>query len=116
MAGVCLATVVWQSSDMAAQLVALKDGPVVMGHVGLNSTSAEAHHTFWSALGGTPVAPFKREMFQFPNIYVSPGHGSSPKGGTVGTTVDHLALRVPDLRAALRRMTDTGYPQLTSDA
>jgi catechol 2,3-dioxygenase-like lactoylglutathione lyase family enzyme len=115
-AGVCLATVVSLSGGMAAQLVALKDGPVVMGHVGLNSTSAEAHKKFWSALGGTSVSPFKREMFEFPNIYVSPGHGSSPKGGTVGTTVDHLAFRVPDLRAALRRMTDAGYAPLTADA
>jgi catechol 2,3-dioxygenase-like lactoylglutathione lyase family enzyme len=114
-AGVCLATVVLLSRDMAAQLIALKDGPVVMGHVGLNSTSTEAHKKFWSALGGMSVAPFKREMFQFPNIYVSPGHGSSPKGGTVGTTVDHLAFRVPELRAALRRMSDAGYLPLTSD-
>jgi catechol 2,3-dioxygenase-like lactoylglutathione lyase family enzyme len=100
------------AGDGAAQLVALKDGPVVMGHVGLNSTSTAEHAKFWAALGGKSVTPYGREMFEFPNIYVSPGHGSSPKGGTVGTSVDHLAFKVRDLRAAMRRMAEAGYPEL----
>ena len=93
----------------SAQLIALKDGPVVMGHVGLNSTSTAEHKKFWSTLGGTSVSPFNREMFQFPNIYVSPGHGTNPTGGTSGTTVDHIAFQVPDVRTVLSRMAAIGY-------
>ena len=96
----------------SAQLFALKDGPVVMGHIGLNSTSTAEHRKFWSTLGGTPVSPFKREMFHFPNIYVSPGHGTNPTGGTTGTTVDHIAFRVPQLRPVLSRMAAIGYPEV----
>jgi hypothetical protein len=91
-AGACLALGVL-AADISAQLVALKDGPIGLGHVGLNSTSTEEHKKFWSTLGGKSVSPFGREMFEFPNVYVSPGHGSAPKGGSVGTTVDHLAAR-----------------------
>lgn len=107
---VSIATVTYTRTT-SAQLIALKDGPVVMGHVGLNSTSTVEHKKFWSTLGGTSVSPFNREMFQFPNIYVSPGHGSNPTGGTSGTTVDHIAFQVPDLRTALSRMAAIGYPQ-----
>jgi catechol 2,3-dioxygenase-like lactoylglutathione lyase family enzyme len=115
-AGPCLAVLVL-AADVSAQLIALKDGPVVMGHVGLNATSTDEHKKFWSALGGKSVMPFgDREMFEFPNIYVSPGHGSSPKGGTVGTTVNHLGFRVPDLRAVLSRMEAAGYPSLGKSA
>src|SRR5262245_683044 len=109
---ICVAAVLGFVSNASGQLVALKDGPVVMGHVGLNSTDAAEHKKFWSALGGTSVSPYNREMFRFPNIYVSPGHGSNPKGGTVGTTIDHLGFRVTDLRAALSRMEQAGYRPL----
>ncbi len=99
------------ASTAFAQLIALKEGAVVMGHVGLNSTSVEEHKKFWSSLGGTAINAFgNREMFQFPNIFVSPGHGSAPTGGTAGTTVDHIGFRVPDLRAIVRKMKMTGYP------
>jgi catechol 2,3-dioxygenase-like lactoylglutathione lyase family enzyme len=110
---VCVAVVLGQAAATYGQLVALKDGPVVMGHVGLNSTSAAEHKTFWSALGGRSVSPYNREMFAFPNIYVSPGHGSHPKGGTVGTTIDHLGFRVTDLGAVLTRMEQAGYRRLS---
>ena len=60
-------------SMASAQLLAAKKGPIVFGHAGLNSTSAEEHKKFWSALGGVPVNPFGSGlMFQFRNIFVSP--------------------------------------------
>ena len=107
---VSIATVTYTRAT-AAQLIALKDGPVVMGHVGLNSTSTAEHRKFWSTLGGTSVSPYNREMFQFPNIYVSPGHGTNPTGGTSGTTVDHIAFQIADLRTVLSRMAASGYPR-----
>src|SRR5437870_13464884 len=86
---VSIATVTYTRAT-AAQLIALKDGPVVMGHVGLNSTSTAEHRKFWSTLCGTSVSLYNREMFQFPNIYVSPGHGTNATGGIGGTTIDHI--------------------------
>jgi catechol 2,3-dioxygenase-like lactoylglutathione lyase family enzyme len=94
---------------VAAQLTAAREGPVVMGHVGLNSTSTVEHKKFWMALGGAPVSPFGREMFQFTNIYVSPGHGSNPTGGTDGTTVNHLGFQTSSLDRVLARMKESGY-------
>jgi catechol 2,3-dioxygenase-like lactoylglutathione lyase family enzyme len=101
---------------VAGQLIAAKDGRVVMGHVGLNSTSTDEHQKFWSTLGGTLVNKFNRGMFEFVNVYVSHGHGSGPKGGTVGTAVDHIAFRVPDFRALLVRMEAIGYRPFTTSS
>lgn len=96
-------------STPIAQLLAAKDGRVVMGHVGLNSTSLEKHRTFWTALGGTVVTLFGREMFAFTNVYVSPSHGSDPTGGTEGTTVNHLGFQTADLTRTIADMRAAGY-------
>lgn len=101
------------AAPVAGQLIALKDGPVVMGHVGLNSTSTDEHKKFWARLGGTLVNGFNREMFEFVNVYVSHGHGRAPKGGTVGTALDHIAFRVSDFRARLASMEAIGYRPFT---
>jgi catechol 2,3-dioxygenase-like lactoylglutathione lyase family enzyme len=97
-----------------AQLLAAKDGPIVFGHAGLNSTSVGEHEKFWSTLGGAPVNPFgSGVMFQFPNIFVSPSHGHSPSGGTKGTSVNHIGFQVPNIRAMVDRVKAAGYPIVT---
>jgi catechol 2,3-dioxygenase-like lactoylglutathione lyase family enzyme len=97
-----------------AQLLAAKEGPIVFGHAGLNSTSVEEHGKFWSTLGGAPINPFgSGVMFQFPNIFVSPSHGHSPTGGTKGTTVNHIGFQVPDIRAMVDKVKAAGYPIVT---
>jgi hypothetical protein len=85
----------------SAQLTAAKDGPVVYGHHHLNVTSvAEQKKFFVDALGGVPVTIGNREIIKFPNVLVFLRE-QAPKGGSKGTTADHLGLSFPDLPSVI---------------
>lgn len=96
-----------------AQLVAAKDGPVVYGHHHLTVTSVAAHKKFWvEALGGTAATLGTNDAAVFTNVIVLFRLGS-PAGGTKGTSVNHIGFGVPNIRAALDRLTAAGYPAVT---
>jgi len=94
----------------SAQLLAAKDGPVVYGHHHLNVTSIEEHKKFWSTLGGRPVkvGTSPNEIVMFPNVLVFLRQ-QAPTGGTKGTTVNHLAFAVTNLRQAVDTAKAAGY-------
>lgn len=97
----------------SAQLVAMKDGPVVYGHHHLTVTSVEAHRKFWvDGLGGTPAKLGANDAVKFTNVIVLLRQGTQ-SGGTKGTSVNHIGFGVPDLRAALARVTSAGFPAIT---
>lgn len=96
-----------------AQLLAMKDGPVVYGHHHLTVTNVEAHRKFWvDGLGGTPAKLGANDAVTFTNVIVLLRQGT-PTGGTKGTSVNHIGFGVPDLRAALARVTAAGFPNVT---
>jgi hypothetical protein len=94
----------------SAQLLAAKDGPVVYGHHHLNVTSIDEHMKFWSTLGGRPVkvGTSPNEIVMFPNVLVFLRQ-QAPTGGTKGTTVNHLAFAVTNLRQAVDTAKAAGY-------
>lgn len=97
----------------SAQLVAMKDGPVVYGHHHLTVTNVEAHRKFWvDGLGGTAAKLGTTEAVKFTNVIVLLRQGTQ-SGGTKGTSVNHIGFGVPDLRAALARVTSAGFPAIT---
>src|SRR6187549_2136562 len=86
------------ATNASAQLIAAKDGPMVYGHHHLNVSNAEASRKFFvDALGGVPAKLGTIEMIKFPNAMVMLA-ARQPSGGSKGTTVDHFAFSVPNLR------------------
>jgi len=99
------------SVPASAQLLAAKDGPIVYGHHHLNVTSIDAHEKFWvDALGGksVKVGTSPNEIVMFPNVLIFLRQ-QMPTGGTKGTTVNHLAFAVTDVRRAVERARAAGY-------
>ena len=101
----------------SAQLLAAKDGPVVYRHHHLNVTSLDAHRKFWiDTLGGTPVklGTIPNDIIMFPNVLVFLRQ-QKPTGGTKGTTVNHIAFAVKDVRQMKDKAKAAGYQIVTNE-
>jgi predicted enzyme related to lactoylglutathione lyase len=97
-------------------LLAAKDGPIVYGHHHLNVTSVDDHRKFWvDALGGvaTKIGTNNVEIVKFPNALLFM-RAQAPKGATKGSTVDHIAFSVTNLRQVVDRITAAGFRMVTS--
>jgi predicted enzyme related to lactoylglutathione lyase len=100
----------------SAQLLAAKDGPIVYGHHHLNVTSVDEHRKFWvDALGGvaTKIGTNNLEIVKFPNALIFM-RAQKPTGGTKGSTVDHIAFSVSNLRRVVDRIKAAGFRIVTS--
>jgi catechol 2,3-dioxygenase-like lactoylglutathione lyase family enzyme len=95
----------------SAQLVAAREGAIIYGHHHLNVTSIDEHKKFWvDALGGKSVkiGTSPNEIVMFPNVLVFLRQ-QAPTGGTKGTTVNHIAFAVANVRQAVDRARAGGY-------
>ena len=104
------------ASIAQAQLIAAKDGPIVYGHHHLNVTSVEEHRRFWAeALGGVPakIGANNTEIIKFPNALLFM-RAQKPAGGTKGSTLDHIAFSVTNLRQVVDRITAGGFRMVTA--
>ena len=107
------------ASSASAQLLAAKDGPIVYGHHHLNTTNTEVARKFWiDALGGVLVkfGTNNTEIIRFPNalLFMRAANMPVPSGGSKGTTVDHIAFSVSNLRQTLDRVKAGGFRIVTS--
>ena len=96
-----------------AQLIAT--GAVTNGHHHFNASDVDEHMRFWvETLGGTagtfgngaPIAIFPNAL-----IFI---RDQAPEGGMIGSTVNHVAFSVRDLRATVDRITAAGYAMITA--
>jgi catechol 2,3-dioxygenase-like lactoylglutathione lyase family enzyme len=81
----------------------------------LNVSDVEAHKRFFvETLGGKPVAAHSVPdgVVGFPNALLFL-HRQAPTGGTKGTTVNHFAFGVPDIRKMVGIVEAAGYPMIT---
>jgi predicted enzyme related to lactoylglutathione lyase len=104
------------ASNASAQLLAAKDGPIVYGHHHLNVTNVDEAKKFWvDALGGvlTRAGTNNIEIIKFPNALMFL-RAQRPAGGTKGTTVDHIAFSVTNLRQVVDRIKAGGFRIVTS--
>lgn len=100
-----------------AQLAAANGAAVVYGHTHLNVTSVDAHKKFWvDTLGGrsVKVGTSPAEIIMFPNVLVFLRQ-QGPTGGSKGTTVNHLAFAVRDVRQMKDKAKAAGYPIVTTE-
>ena len=103
-------------STASAQLTAAKDGPIVYGHHHLNATNPEETKKFFvNTLGGTliKVGTNNQEIIRFPNVLIFMRSQAS-KGGTIGSSVNHIGFGVPNLRQTVDKIKAGGYKMITS--
>lgn len=99
----------------SAQLLAAKSAPIAYGHTHLNVTSVDEAKKFWvNALGGVlvKVGPENREVIKFPNELILL-RAQKPTAGTKGSSVDHIAFSVANLRQLVDRLKAGGYRMVT---
>jgi glyoxalase/bleomycin resistance protein/dioxygenase superfamily protein len=97
----------WPPAASRAQVYAPNEAGVAMGHWHTIVRDVEATKKFWILLGGTPIQVDGTEVIKFPGIlvFLTPG---SPSGGTIGTTVDHVGLRVPNGQELMAKLKSGG--------
>jgi predicted enzyme related to lactoylglutathione lyase len=106
------ASIAFAPAAAFAQLIAT--GPVVNGHHHFNASDVGEHLRFWvDTLGGTPGtfgngAP----IVMFPNAIVFMRE-QAPTGPMIGSTVNHVAFSVQDLRTTVDRIVAAGFEMVT---
>lgn len=89
-------------------------GPVVNGHHHFNASDIDEHLRFWvDTLGGTR-GTFGDDVpiVMFPNALIFM-RDQAPTGPMIGSTVNHVAFSVQDLRATVDRLIAAGFDMVT---
>jgi catechol 2,3-dioxygenase-like lactoylglutathione lyase family enzyme len=102
------------TASAEAQPFAPNEAGVTMGHWHLNSRDVEANKKILVAMGGTTITRSgDREAVRFPGIVVNlslrPGV-PPPTGGTAGTVINHVALRLQNVQDAVAKWKTAGVP------
>jgi catechol 2,3-dioxygenase-like lactoylglutathione lyase family enzyme len=97
---------------LLAQLIAT--GPVTNGHHHFNAGDVDEHLRFWVDTLGGEAGTFagSTPIVKFPNALIFMRE-QTPTGGMIGSTVNHVAFSVRDLRATVDRILDAGFEMIT---
>lgn len=91
-----------------AQLPAPNEAGVAVGHLHILVKDVDLNRKLWvDGLGAVPVKLGPMEVLKFPDVMVLLRKGE-PSGGSEGSTVNHLAFLVRDLKAAEARWKAAG--------
>jgi len=95
-----------------AQLTA--NGPVTNGHHHFNAGDIDEHLRFWVDTLGGKAGSFGNgtPIVLFPNALIFM-RDQAPDGGMIGSTVNHVAFSVRDLRAMVDRARAAGFAMIT---
>jgi len=89
------------ASSLQGQVLPAASGPVRMGHLHIISASPEAQKRFWTeGLGAEFVAAEAYDVYKVPGVLIVVQKGSG-REGTAGSVVNHIGMRVRDLKAAV---------------
>jgi catechol 2,3-dioxygenase-like lactoylglutathione lyase family enzyme len=102
------ALLVWASMGAAAE------GPITMGHHHINTGDLEASKRFWTLLGATPVSFGDYSVMRLPDLLLFLRQ-QEPTGGSRGTTVNHVGLRLKDVRAKVAAVKGAGIAVITRE-
>jgi catechol 2,3-dioxygenase-like lactoylglutathione lyase family enzyme len=94
-------------SVLCAQVPPPNAAGVAMGHLHLNVPDVEAAKKFWITMGGVPEKLGPLELVKFPDVLVFLKQ-AQPTGGSVGTIVNHVGFRVPNVQAAMAKWKAAG--------
>ena len=91
-----------------AQLAAPGESGVSMGHLHLNTSDPAAQEKFWvDVLGAQETKLGTYQVFKMAGVLVM-FNKAEPSGGTEGSVVNHVAVRVRDLKAVLAKVEAAG--------
>lgn len=80
-----------------------------------HATNIANHKKFFAdTLGGIPITLAGRDIVKFPNVLVFIRQ-QDPKGGTRGTSVNHLGFSVPNIRQTVDKLKANGYKMVTRE-
>lgn len=92
----------------AGQLPPGNEAGVAMGHLHFKTTAPELHRRLWvDVLSGAPAKLGARDIVTLPGVVVLWEKGE-PAGGTNGTVVGHIGLKVRDLNDVLAKARANG--------
>lgn len=94
-------------AGLHAQVFAPNEAGVAMGHWHTTVKDVEASKKFWVLLGGTPAKVGGTEAIKFPGVLIYLTKGE-PSGGTIGTVVDHLGLKVTNGKEYMTKLQAAG--------
>jgi catechol 2,3-dioxygenase-like lactoylglutathione lyase family enzyme len=103
-----LIALAWGSLAAAAEI------PVSMGHHHVNTGNLEASKTFWKQLGAEVVPFGTYTVMRLPDLLVFLRE-QEPTGGTRGTTVNHVGLRLKDVRGKIAALKSAAVPVITRE-
>jgi catechol 2,3-dioxygenase-like lactoylglutathione lyase family enzyme len=82
-----------------AQLASPNSVGIAMGHLHLNAKDPAAQKSFWvDYVGATPAKIGSLEVYRLPGAVVFVNK-AEPSGGTEGSVINHVGLKVRDLKA-----------------
>jgi catechol 2,3-dioxygenase-like lactoylglutathione lyase family enzyme len=102
---------IWAAVPLWAQLSAPNDAGVAMGHLHLNVTNTEALKKFWLELGGVPTKLGPFDVMKFPGVFIMLNlrpPAEPPTGGSVGSVVNHVGFKVPNVQESLAKWKAAG--------
>ncbi|HEY7699103.1 MAG TPA: VOC family protein [Vicinamibacteria bacterium] len=102
------ALLLWTSIGAAAE------GPVAMGHHHVNTGDVEASKRFWELLGAKPVPFGDLSVMRLPDLLVFL-RKQEPTGGTRGTTVNHIGVRLRDVPGKVAALKKAGVSVITRE-
>jgi len=98
-----------------AQAFPPNEAGVTMGHWHLNSRDVAANKKIFLAMGGTEVKGGNFETVRFPGVLVILHQAAGtppPKGGTVGSIVNHVGFTVKNVQESVKAWKAAGVPVL----
>ncbi|MBK8246835.1 MAG: hypothetical protein IPK85_05485 [Gemmatimonadetes bacterium] len=99
-----------------AQLPAPNAAGVSSGHIHMMVKDPAAHKRIWVELFGAQVVQSGTlEMLKLPGVFLILGQAERAQG-SVGSTVDHFALRVKDLAGTSAKLKAAGVPLTRDDS
>src|SRR5437867_4500351 len=97
------------AASATAQLQPPNEAGLTMGHIHLNVKDVEAQKKFWvEQYGATPLKSERLPGVKVPGMLVL-FRQQEPSGGSVGTVVDHIGLKVRNLAEALKGCEGAGF-------
>ncbi len=104
---------VFFASAAFAQVASPNEAGVSMGHLHLTAKDPEVQKKFWlDVVGAKPAKLGALNVLKIPGTIIFINKGE-PTGGTAGSTVNHIGIRVRDMEAVLAKVEPAGSKILT---
>ncbi len=103
-------------AGLHAQVLPASSGPIRMGHLHIVSANPDLQKRFWTdGLGAQYAKTDAYDLYRAPGVLIVVQKGDS-RSGTAGSVVDHIALKVRDLKAAVSKCQAAGATALTQNS